>query len=185
MPKEDKPTFGHWRHWDRLYKEEFAKETDRAGVILSASMLDQVLETILRSHLSASSSTDDELFDSSNAPLSSFSSRINMCHRLGLISPRLCRDLHIVRKIRNQFAHNITGCTFETPGVRNRILELVRSTGVCENIPEVRESFPKGPKGEFQLSVSMILTHLWIQAEKISQLSSQNNEPIYDKGFWK
>ena len=182
--RKDTSTTVHWMHLNRLYLDEFAKETDRAGVIISASMLDQVLETVLRSYLSPTSSSDDELFDSPNAPLSTFSSRINMCHRLGLISPRLCRDLHIIRRIRNQFAHNITGCTFEAPGVRNRILELTRSTGVCDNIPRLRQAIPEGPKSEFQLSVSMILTYLWMQAEQISQLSSQGDEYIYNKDFW-
>lgn len=185
MTKKNKPPEPHWRHWSLLYENEFAQESDRAAVILSASMLDQVLENILRSHLSATSSTDDDLFDHANAPLSTFSSRVNMCQRLGLISPKLCRDLHIIRRIRNQFAHNITGCTFESSGVRNRILELVRSTRFGKYIPASESRFPQGPKGEFQLSVSVILTYLWMQAEEITQLSTQSEEYIYDTQFWK
>jgi hypothetical protein len=183
--KEDQVDTEHWQYWDRLFRVEFGKETDRAAVILSVAMLDQVLETILRSHLCATDSSNDELFEGPTAPLSTFSARINMCHRLGLISARLCRDLHIIRRIRNEFAHNITGCTFETPGVRNRIVELVRSSGVCENLGLIRRSAPDGPKGEFQLTVSMFLTYLWMQAKKSEQTSLMQDEYIYGPSFWK
>lgn len=173
-----------WEHWDDLFNAEFAKESDRASVILSASMLDQALETILRSALCPTNSANDDLLDGANAPLSTFSSRIDMCYRLGIISARLCRDIHIVRKIRNEFAHNVTGFTFDTPGVRNRILELTRSFGIRQTLPHTRESFPDGPKGDFQMILSMTITHLWMIAEDVVQKQARDTERIYSFDFW-
>src|SRR2546423_1294633 len=106
-------------HWSNVFDEEFAKETDRASVILATAMLDQALETLLRAYLVPTDSTDDKLLDGAYAPLSSFSARIDMTYRIGLISGRLCRDLHIIRRIRNEFAHNVTGCEFAASSVRN------------------------------------------------------------------
>jgi len=175
----------HWKHWDTLFNHEFSKESDRASVILSASMLDQVLETILRSCFCPTTSADDPLLDGANAPLSTFASRIDACYRIGMISAKLCRDLHIIRKVRNEFAHNVTGCTFDSAGVRNRILELTRSSDICQTLPEKRIQFPEGPKGDFQITVSMFLTHLWILAEGITQYSPKTTEFIYSVEFWK
>lgn len=111
-----------------ILDNEFRKESDRAVVILVASLLDEALTSSLKSYLTPIASSSDEIFDGSNAPLGTFSSKINMIHRLGLISSRFCRDLHLVRKIRNSFAHNIFGCTFENGSVKSRIDELIKSS---------------------------------------------------------
>ena len=147
-------------------------------------MVDQALEAIIKNYLCASSSPEDALIVGPNAPLSTFSSRIEICYRLSLISARLCRDLHIIRKIRNEFAHNITGCNFETPKVRNRILELLRSTNIDRNIPDLRKLYGINSKGDFQLIVSLLLTHLWIVAEDVNQLNTKVDESIYSIKFW-
>jgi hypothetical protein len=98
-------TFGY----HDLLHAEFAKETDRAAVIVAASMLDELLRSILVAKLVPVSSSTDELFDGANAPLGTFSARIEMAYRVGLISVKFSRDLHLVRRIRNDFAHNIHG----------------------------------------------------------------------------
>src|SRR5690348_13100633 len=90
-----------------LLHQEFSKETDRAAVIVAASMLDELLRTILVARLVPVSSATDELFDGANAPVGTFSARIEMAYRVGLVSVKFARDLHLVRKIRNDFAHNI------------------------------------------------------------------------------
>ncbi len=167
-----------------LYRTEFEKESDRACVIISATMLDEALETILRGFLSPSSSSGDELLDGPQAPLQTFSSRIHACLRLGLISSRLTRDLHLIRKIRNHFAHNIIGCSFETQEVRNRIRDLVRSVNILQSIESIRSNFPDGPKGDFELAVSHVLGHLLVIAEQIQHIRPRDDENIYDIEFW-
>jgi hypothetical protein len=60
-----------------------------------------------------------------DSPLSSFSSRINICYRLGLIEPKFTRALHLVRKIRNIFAHETSGSSLDSGSHRDRVRELV------------------------------------------------------------
>ncbi len=96
-------------------------------MILAATLLDVGLDTLLRSFLITISTSDDELFDGGNAPLGNFSAKINLAFRLGLISDKYASDLHIIRKIRNEFAHNIHGCDFEHSSVKQRVLTLVKS----------------------------------------------------------
>jgi DNA-binding MltR family transcriptional regulator len=51
-----------------------------------------------------------------------------MCYRLGLLSDRYVRDLNLIRKIRNEFAHNIQGCDFNHTSIYSRIQELDKSS---------------------------------------------------------
>lgn len=110
--------------------QEFSKESDRAAVILVASILDELLRNLLAARLAPVSSSNDDLFDGPNAPLSSLSSRIEMSYRIGLISVKFSRDLHLIRRIRNTFAHNIHGCAFEDARIKSRVQELLNSHGI-------------------------------------------------------
>lgn len=111
---------------------ELDSESDRAAVILAAAMLDELLLDLLRSSLSPCPSGKDELLDSPNAPFGSFSTRINGCHRIGLITTTFAKDLHIIRRTRNEFAHNISGATFAMPRIQARISSLCSSHGLFE-----------------------------------------------------
>lgn len=157
-------------YWDEVFKREFEKESDRACVILSTAMLERALENILKARLVPTSSSKDELLEVVYAPISTFNAKIALTHRLGLISTKFCRDLHTIRKTRNDFAHNITGCTFATASVHSRIVELCRSSGLVEKEPKVRKTFQSGPRGDFQMIVSWMLWHLWSQSRKISSI---------------
>lgn len=173
--KSDPHVYVHAKHWNNIFKEEFAKESDRASVILSVAMLDEALATLLRSRLIAVTSADDSLLDGAYAPISSFSARVDLAYRVGLISVQFCRDLHIIRRIRNEFAHNVSGCSFDSATIRSRVIELSRS---CKAIieGEVRKSFPDGIKGDFQILVSWMLWNLWCNTETVEKIESKSPE---------
>ena len=57
-------------------------------------------------------------------PLSSFSGKIKLSYRLGLISKEEYNKLEIFRSIRNKFAHIISGCSFESKDVKKKIEQL-------------------------------------------------------------
>lgn len=147
-------------HWNDVLNREFAQESDRATVIVAVALLDSALETLLRSKLAPVPNSTDPLLDGANAPLANFSARIDLSYRIGLISATFARDLHLIRRIRNDFAHNISGCSFEDSGVRHRVAELSRSSGLSVRIPSLRETFPPGVKGDFQVSVSWMQWYL-------------------------
>lgn len=169
----------HEKEWHDVFVKEFQKESDRACVILSVAMLDRALETILKARLVPTGSSEDEFLEGAYAPLSTFSARIGLAHRIGLISTKLCRDLHTIRKIRNDFAHNITGCSFEDTSVRSRIIELTRSSGMNEKFPEKRKTFPSGCKGDFQMTVSWMLWYLWYLSGEVTSIESARLEESY------
>ena len=141
-------------HWDDVFEKQFSEESDRACVILAAALLDTALETLLKAKLVHSSASEDPLFEGANAPLGSFSSRIEMSYRVGIIDAGFARALHLVRRIRNDFAHNVTGCTFLDSAVMGRLTELRRATGLPAGELTIRKSYSDGPRGDFQMIVS-------------------------------
>lgn len=149
-----------------LFMAEFEKETDRAAGIVGAAILDSALESALKSYLVKSTHPkNDSLFDGPNAPLSSFSSKIDMMLRLGLISERMAKALHIVRRLRNNFAHDIVNCDFKNQQIVSLIHEL--TTLIFKNkrkYEEVRPGFPDGPRGDFQMALSRIVWWFWCGA---------------------
>ena len=100
-------------HWARnlaiLQDELEHSASDRSCVIVAAAYIDELLEYLLKNFLySPSSEKEDKDLFSGYGPLSSFSSKILLSYRLGLISNYEYKTLQIIRKIRNTFAHDIS-----------------------------------------------------------------------------
>lgn len=161
-------------YYDILQKE-FESESDRAAVIVAASMLDELLRTLLMARLIPVSSATDELFDGANAPLGTFSSRIEMAYRIGVVSVKFARDLHLVRRIRNDFAHNIHGCSFEDTRVRSRVIELDNSNGILARSPKAAAA-KKTMREHFFEGVSWMIFHLENQSSEVHALEACEEE---------
>lgn len=100
----------HWLKNLKILQDELEKSSsDRSCVIVAAAYIDELLGYLFRCFLSSPSSEkeDKELF-SGYGPLSTFSSKIVLSYRLGLISNYEYKTLQIIRKIRNLFAHDIS-----------------------------------------------------------------------------
>ncbi len=81
-------------------------ESERGGVLISSSYIENLLGEIIRNFLLDVSSAN-KLLDGGYSPLSSFSSRIQLTYCLGLISEQEYKELETIRKIRNIFAHKM------------------------------------------------------------------------------
>lgn len=104
---------------DELF-EALSRESDRGLILVSASYLDDALERLLRARFSIehkkSKSMIDPLFNTFG-PLSTFSSKIKMSYAIDLIERWVYRDLEILRKLRNEFAHSIGPAVFDSDEV--------------------------------------------------------------------
>jgi DNA-binding MltR family transcriptional regulator len=98
-------------------------ETDRGCALMAAAYLDSELEQLIRKYLVDNETVKSELFAHSG-PLGSFSSRIDMAYLLGLIGPKGRRDLHLIRKVRNEFGHVARPISFDEPALASRCREL-------------------------------------------------------------
>lgn len=176
MSNEKKTTTSSGLHWHDVLHKEFEGESDRACVILAASLLDTALISLLQARLCPNPGNSDPLFDGANAPLSTFSARIDMCFRLGILSSRFCRDLHLIRKIRNDFAHNVAGCAFTESAIRDRIQALAHSSRFSQTDESWRNMFPDTPKGQFLFCVSWMQWELHDRREKAEPITLAQEE---------
>ncbi len=83
---------------------EQLKTDDRLMIIIATSRLDDLLKKLLQKTMRHESGGQDSLF-SSNHALGSFSSRILLAYRLGLIDRDYESFLQTLRKLRNDAAH--------------------------------------------------------------------------------
>jgi hypothetical protein len=89
------------------------EESDRGKVLIAAAMLDDLLLKSLQAFLIDGKSAS-KLINGFNAPLGTFSARIEAAFAMGLLNEIEYRELNLIRKIRNEFAHTIE-ITFENP----------------------------------------------------------------------
>jgi hypothetical protein len=106
--------------------QELSLESDRGCVVLAFAWIDDEVTRNLQRFLLPSVRTSlksDELLGVGQ-PLGDASSKIDLSLRLGLMHPSTHQSLHLLRKLRNDFAHLSSNLTFETPNVRDRVLAV-------------------------------------------------------------
>ncbi|MEO1662418.1 MAG: hypothetical protein AAFR51_15625 [Pseudomonadota bacterium] len=99
----DMPDLANAQEW----ANELASETNRGCALLAASWLEESTKHLIKCGLveEAPQSLMKEVF-SGTGPYATFSSSINICFLSGYISNKERSALHLVRKVRNEFAHS-------------------------------------------------------------------------------
>ncbi len=166
--------------WQDFLIKEFERETDRAAVVLTASLFDNAIGNLLKKFLLPSSGDQDELFDVPNSPLGSFHSKIQTTLRLGLISQRFARDLNLIRKIRNEFAHNVSHVNLDEGRVKDYLTTLLSSSDIIRKNPRARSIHPSGSRGDFLMIAGIMLFHVnSLIEDPIDSIKSIADEWIY------
>src|SRR5690554_2778555 len=110
------------------YYELISGESDRGAVIVAASILDESLGEILKSFLLRPSTKKDEFIDGAYAPLGSFSAKIELSFRLGIIRKPIRQQLMLFKSIRNDVAHRLSVASLQDEKCRSRLAEILRAT---------------------------------------------------------
>lgn len=144
------------------FVEELKRETDRGLPLVSTALIDDRLLETLRSFFCDGPSTA-KLLDEGNAPLGTFSSRTEACFALGLIDEYEYSEIALLRKVRNEFAHEKHGISFQSPRVQ----------GLCSSL---KSSLPEGagypindPRFRFTNAVVAIVLRLYYRPEWVAQ----------------
>ena len=90
-------------------------ESDRGLVLICSTVLDEILKRSIESHL-VRHKVVEKLTESFNAPIGSFHARILLSFAIGLIPEDEYRQLDLIRKIRNEFAHSVDA-KFQLPRI--------------------------------------------------------------------
>ena len=119
-------------------RQALGRETDRGCALTAAAYLDDMLTSLLTEYLVDDKKVVDQFFASAG-PLSSFSAKIDMTYALGLLSAETRSSLHVLRRIRNDFAHVAAGVAFREDVVASRCVSLCRDAGLTP-----RQRFTRG-----------------------------------------
>jgi len=133
-----------------------SKESPRGKVLIASGFIEQQLRDVLAAFMTESADVES-LLDGANAPLGTFSARVAACYALALITDDERHDLNLIRRIRNEFAHQ-TEISFESPAVRDRCKSL-RMKAPDYIQPDGRE-VKMDTKGEFETSAVAIIMNL-------------------------
>ena len=153
---------------------EFKEESDRAAVILGAAKIDSILAQILDRYMLPSLSSNDELLDG-DSPLATYSARINACYRLGLIDPHFAKALHLTRKIRNSFAHEVSGVSLESGAHADRINSLLLPLRSLPYFAKFRNLFfgEQSTSNDFRACLAMMIARLTGRLNHTSPLGTE------------
>jgi mannitol operon repressor len=151
------------------FLREFQGESDRAAAVLGAAYIDRALEHILRRTLRGGQNLHDALLGTER-PLGSLSARIKIAFALGLIAEDSYNDLEIIRKIRNDFAHEAHGFTFQRADVASRCRQLRLPLSLTKGSPGGFET--DNPRILFNQSVAL-LASVWLPFAEAIQLATQ------------
>ncbi|MFB3306805.1 MltR family transcriptional regulator, partial [Pseudomonas sp. AMR01] len=134
-----------------LFHEENPNE--RAIALVAATFLETLLDHILLAFLPEDEKEVNQLLNY-NQPLGTFSGKITMVYCLGLMEKKVKKDLDLIRKIRNKFAHQLR-VDFEDGQIRSWCNELSWYKIALGNSPEGASN-----KMIFQVAVDQLITHL-------------------------
>lgn len=104
------------------YLEGLNSESHRGQVLITAGFLEEQLKKILLAFM-LDVPEAMKLLEGGNAPLGTFSARIDGAFTLGLITKNEHGDLTLIRRIRNEFAHELS-TSFDTPSIKSRCAQL-------------------------------------------------------------
>ena len=145
--------------------EEIFESDDRTAVIVSGSILDEILKRMLLSYLIPNKKIEEKLLDGM-APLSTFSARINMLFFLGLITKHQFDDLNLIKKIRNMAAHHIEGIDLE----KDMFKDMIRSLHCLKDTNPPKDLLDLPVKIFFKYNVTLLSGILNSNSSKIKSV---------------
>jgi len=104
---------------------EIERQADRGAAIIACAYLEEFLVTAITSLLVDDKNGIEKMF-TGMGPLATFSAKIEIAYLLKVITQDAAQDMHKIRKIRNDFAHNLRTLTFDTPYIKDRCKTLLQ-----------------------------------------------------------
>ena len=164
-----------------VLRQELDGVSDRAAAIVAGAFLDEILQELLREFLVEDSKSDKNIFEGTG-PLSTFSAKIEMVFRLGLLSKWEHQSIHTVRAIRNEFAHVLDGVSFDTQSVKARCKNIevpasmvapdlvpLSQSGEVPPLPTIVKADANEPRAIFQETV---ITLMYVLAARVIDAGS-------------
>ena len=109
---------------------------DHTAAILLTAELERLLNMILKEYFLPNRRNIRDIL-SPEGSCGALYAQIELAYRLGIITEVIAHDLHIVREIRNRFAHGTHEMSFESEELKNKlpqqqVIEIITSAVVIE-----------------------------------------------------
>lgn len=181
MGKRETLTVDFFR--DRELIATLTKGSDRDAAILAGTILEELLCRLLQKRF-VQGNVFNNAIESSNASLSTFSNKIQISYLLGIISKRMYDDLNRIRKIRNIFAHNIRGCSFDDKNIQSIVNTLTYA-----DLPLFSEWLPAASfKDKFLMHCTIIeiaIVKKIVRFDSILECEDETNNIGFEEVDWK
>lgn len=112
------------KDFERIWKS-LKNESERGSIIVAAAICDDILINIISKRLIPIEDQKRSLFKGDSSLISNFSARIDMAYSLGCISENMRKSLHIIRDLRNDFAHASVPICMQDSSVKDRLKNLL------------------------------------------------------------
>lgn len=159
------------------FVDQLSSENCRSMIIFGVANIDLLLYSILKKYFLPSRKKEDELLEG-DTPLSTLSSKINICFRLGIINYEFFTVLHLLRSIRNDFAHQ-PDADYKLSPYKDRIRNFVDYTRKMELFGTVKEVYSLEKAGMLSdLAAGIIVVCATLQAINMKTKPKSNEMTI-------
>jgi len=154
-------------------------ESDRAAVILSSAAIDRRLTRLLSKLFGPEAPQSTSLFRPDD-PLGSLAAKIEIAFRTGIIGTDFHRELHLIRKLRNKFAHTEELLSFDKSPIKDWADELCILAAVRNHhdLNHPKENFT--PRDRFLFSIVNLLIYFEFLIETRKPFLRRGDEMIRD-----
>ncbi len=151
------------QHWKIV--RELEEQTDRGAAIIGAAYLEDRLAEAIKTRLVSdfgaitykSGRLEERIFRG-QGPLGTFGAKIDLAYALGMLGENSHRDAHLIRSIRNDFAHIAEKTRFSTPKIKNQCGALWLPANMLW--PGTKKP-PAEPREQYLRTVTLIWNLLW------------------------
>jgi hypothetical protein len=133
---------------------EIETQTDRGAAILAAALIDDHLIPVIETKFHPLSKTVRDRLIGEFGALGNFSIKIDLAFALSLYGEITMSDLHIIRRIRNRFAHRSSMRSFDHPDIK-KLVSLIKLPDKYP--PGYKGRLTGDPRQRFQYCVAVII----------------------------
>lgn len=147
--------------------QDVLEKSDRVRAVLLGAQIDRLLQRLLKVYLIPKSGKNDRLLDGSGFA-GTFSARVELAFRVGLLSPDWYHDLKLINQIRDAFAHGLAGLTLNDSSLRSLCYSLKIGTEWIQNAPKDMQS-QDNPQTRFVGSSVVLSAHLCLARAQLER----------------
>lgn len=133
-------------------RKELEESSDRAAAIVGTAVVQSVLCTLILEKLECKDAQLIKKMYAQNGPLASFYSQMHLARAMKLIDDATLREMDVLRRVRNAFAHSISSISFTTP----EVLEECRKFRCPRQFGGHITKFPSPFKGKLHFNLVVL-----------------------------